>query len=646
MTNDYKELLLKYLTGNIEEGTPSTTPFYENFEYTRGVAEDWVSLGTRTIKCKDGNGVLNGKTLCIGANGGRELILVDEDRNVLATYTAFDTGTPFNFIVSINVDEEGRFYAIDRNSDTGECRFLLLNNLSEPVKTSNGLQYKCVLRNSWFLQGYDDYIGYSSFNILTKNPGNATYYFALLYQNGGGWKLVPSTLQINVGEANTWTKLQDINLPSLDMLDYYVVFNSNNEPSVMYYCLEPYTSNSIANRNLTKIYAFNNNVPESTIIAGDLNGLFDNITSTYEFSAKCKIISSEKCWLIMYGKVPDSSNYKQLVRVYIITPGSIQMLLSQYGDVSLSSTVSNYGFMTCNAEYIDNTLYLLYSFKAANSNDAKFKLWFTLLNEKNKVDYTLNCNRLIPGEYTTIQPIILSSAYDFKKIIYQYEDSDEIETDIISLVYNDVYYNGGSYEGEKSLIPKQGLVYDGDNKLVFARTLYNTKVYNNRTISILNIPYNMLNTGTISKSSINGWLNANLCEENIAIEKNRYEDLYINYFITLTMENRNTTNYIENYQGAARLNRCNSQLNEDYKNDKATKIRINFDDGTTLIKSTEAIITNNVATYKNTVYVPEEKNIETIDYISEDEETLYNTMSNLNLTKGKYYLITQDVYVE
>lgn len=648
MTDDYKEILLKYLTGNIEEGTPSNTPYYEEFTYTRGVAEEWEAIGGKTIKCKDGNGKLNGKILCINTTGGKKLTLVDENRNVIATYTAFDSGTAFNYIYDINVDEEGKFYAIDKDEYTNKYRFLLLNNLSEPIKTANGLEYKCVLRNSWFIQGYEDenLPGYSSLGcMLAKSQNSATYYFAFMNdREGGGYKLEPSTLQINVGESNTWTRLQDINMPSLDLIDNYVYFNSNDTPTAVYYFLQTYTNNLVANREIVKISAVGEgNVNNETFIT-DLNSLYDNVDDINIYRVKGKALSEEKLCIIMYGIVESNSVYKPLIKVYNITPSSLQTLLSQYGSVDVANDFTLWS--SIKYEFIDNTLYLFYFFPVANTTSSKKAMWFTLLDQNNNIDYKINCNRIVPNNIT--EPMILTSTYDFKKIILQYKDNDEIETDVISLIFNDVYYNGVSYESKKSLIPKQGLIYDSSDNIIFARTLYNSKVYNNKTISTLNVPYNMLNTGALESTTINGLLNTSIIEESLGIQKNIYEDLYINIFNTLSMENRNTSQYVDNYQGASRLNGCSSQNKEDYENIKATKVRINYDDGTYLDKTTSATITNNIATYKLTIYVPEDKNISSIDILSNDGNTIYQEIKEglESLENDKFYNIYQDVHVE
>ena len=123
--------------------------------------------------------------------------------------------------------------------------------------------------------------------------------------------------------------------------------------------------------------------------------------------------------------------------------------------------------------------------------------------------------------------------------------------------------------------------------------------------------------------------------------------------IIVKAENENdVNNHILNPTGATRLNISVSDL-IDYDNAKATKIRINYDDGTNEIKD----VSNNIehiqqsdslifTNYDFTVYNPATKNIKTIDIISNDETTVYQTISNLNFVSNKYYNIIQPVQID
>ena len=87
MTDDYKELLLKYLTGNITKETQSNTLNYEELNTV-----DYEDIGFGSpysisdyVQCKDSNGNPNGKTLVYGTDnsvmGGIGFIAIFEGTN-------------------------------------------------------------------------------------------------------------------------------------------------------------------------------------------------------------------------------------------------------------------------------------------------------------------------------------------------------------------------------------------------------------------------------------------------------------------------------------------------------------------------------------------------------------------------------------
>ena len=91
MTNDYKGLLLKYLTGNLANDYDVSTmnPYYESVDYQTKPSSEGFPTGV-SIQCLDGNGKPNGKTLYYTPFTS-SLTLVDENMNVLFKYDAFST---------------------------------------------------------------------------------------------------------------------------------------------------------------------------------------------------------------------------------------------------------------------------------------------------------------------------------------------------------------------------------------------------------------------------------------------------------------------------------------------------------------------------------------------------------------------------
>ena len=188
---------------------------------------------------------------------------------------------------------------------------------------------------------------------------------------------------------------------------------------------------------------------------------------------------------------------------------------------------------------------------------------------------------------------------------------------------------------------------NSSNNLIFARTLYNKSVSNNTTISTIEIPNTFLNDIQITKEELLGETNKILNNKSQVITKNIYETVNLNFINSISMSNNNTQETILNQNGASRLNRSSSN-DLDYDNAKATKIRINYVDGSSFIqklgKNQIELIDVKTAMYEFVIFV--KNDIENIQIISEDEQTVYQKITNLTLEKNKYYSITQMVEVE
>ena len=104
--------------------------------------------------------------------------------------------------------------------------------------------------------------------------------------------------------------------------------------------------------------------------------------------------------------------------------------------------------------------------------------------------------------------------------------------------------------------------------------------------------------------------------------------------------------YIYNLTGATRLNSSISQT-MDYSDAKITKIRMNYSDDTTFIKNVGPAtqISQFVYQFEFNVYVPLTKGITSIELISDDELTSYQTIDTTSLVLGKSYKITQNVEI-
>lgn len=637
MTNDYKTNLLEYLTGNMSIEEENTTPLYLE---TSVKEYDYPTFPNKQVRCKDGNGNYNGKVLYYQRLGS-QISLLDENMNVLKTFTTFSSGTPLGTILNLEVDEVGNVYGLDYITVNGVItyRIILMNNISEIAKGQS--DYSIVLRNSYYVQGYSagDDINPQYETFLAKSTQSATYYFAL--QEGTGSLIMPSTFQINVGSANTWTRLPDILFSNGNVDIGNIYFNSNDQPVAEYVASELITNDW----QITRQTATGDEEPIYSVVIENITTNYYSTSEVGNFKINLLANYYGSFFLILTGYYKSSTvggvaQYKGRIATYLVNGTTVNKLLVHDSDIELPQTTITPSIGM--GLVMDNALLLMIG--QPKDNDGNCEIYFDLLAENNSTNYFIDTNQSTKwvqlalarvGSYNTY------NLYNFS-IIYQANGLKYILN--IKTIYNQFNYNGEEHENKDMFIPRQAMLFDTNNNLIFARNLYNNKVYNNQNMATINVPNNLLNNDTISKENLYGNTNIDLVESTQSIDKNVYENLYINFINAITMENQNTDIYISNMNGATRLNQSIGKT-LDYDNAKANKIRVTYDDDTSYITSANNTINDNICTYTIGVHVPNDKNIQSIEIISNDENTTYQTITNLNLEKNKYYIITQDVYV-
>lgn len=219
---------------------------------------------------------------------------------------------------------------------------------------------------------------------------------------------------------------------------------------------------------------------------------------------------------------------------------------------------------------------------------------------------------------------------------------------ITKQIFNVNNYNGKGYNAVNALIPNSGVLYDSDNSPIFARNLYNKTVRGSTTISTIEVPNTQLNDVSISKNNLIGQTNFILNSKTNTVSKNIYETLNINFINTMIMKNSNDEeNEQINTEGAIKINKSISEL-ADYENSKLSKYKINYsDDSSSIVSidSSQISIQNNVATVNILVYNPQEKSINNIDLISNDETVSYLNIDCSAMVNDKCYLINQKVEI-
>ena len=636
MTNDYKENLLEYLTGNIAQGISSATPMYAEVT-TSDYNDNPTGLGSLVVRCKDGQGNYNGLDLYY-SHGGNKISLVDsKDMTIIKTFTTFASGTPFGTFLNIEVDEVGNAYGLDYIVQNGVnvYRIILLNNISEIPKGYN--DYQVILRNSYYVQGYSagDDINPQYETFLAKSTQSATYYFAL--QEGTGSLIMPSLFQINVGAENTWTRLPDVlfNFGDVDIGNIY--FDNNDQPIAEYIGTERYDNDWTINKATTIGDSEPTYIDLVTNVIRDYYHSPINEVTNFDITLYSNY--NNNFYFALVGVIPSGSQYVSKTDIYNYANGDI-VLLDEKISPSGGSTIAPYNIR---GKVVNGLfMYLTPQYKSGSI----YNLCFSMVGREVKENFFIKTNIENSWSSLAIKRYGVYNLYNEYIINYINRDSNDSPYYLVTykMVYNQNNYNGLKYKDKKMLVPTQGLLFDSDNNLVFARNLYNLKVYNNQTMATINVPNNLLNNVTISNENLYSSTSYELIDNTQTINKNVYENLYINFINAITMQNRNTNDYSYNLQGSSRLN-ISSGKDLDYENAKATKIRVTYDDETSYITKVSSTLVNNVYRYSIGVHVPSDTNIQKIEIISNDEVTTYQTISNLNLENNKYYVITQDVHV-
>lgn len=632
MTDDYKEELLDYITGDleIEQGTnepiiiedngsidSSHIGFINSMLRSEGFSQSGeVMTGTFTElgKIQFTN---TDKILIYGNMSGRgisevrgSIIIADENYNYISYIAEFSTGTKFNRFEVLERDETNLVYGVDYNSDTQTRRFLLLNDIISSYLTYQ--EYKCVLRKSYnfpsnyspqYLTVYGTYKKYNSAEYLfigSQYDPNSTPTQPI-------YNPVVITVDVNVGEQNEWNRYTSNVTAEMDLaFDSFCIWQDNNLQLKF------------------GAYAF-------------MQGMYN------EFTFDGSTITNTKS--IGWGS-PKSINMVDINTTYLVSE-TVSPATIKYDKVETNSLTN------IKTETLTGNVQTIQSYKI---NGLLFVLLGTY-NQNTEIRMQ-EVNLIVNDEFYSnpIENVILyindNLQHDFMvfnrfnlyKMMYsgEYQQVSTLPRSIIgssSLDYNPNNYNGESYSNYNSLIAHKGTLYNNGN-LIFSRNLYNKTILNNTTTSTLQIPNSMLNDTNIEEENLVSETNLTMVNNQSTITKNIYEMLLINFINTISVIDEDTsTNYptIANYVNE----NINTGTQSNYEDTQCTKYRINYTDTTTSINS---LVWSSIDKFNKetsiSIYV--DKEMTSIDLISNDENTIYLTIP-LEVEVGQYYTINQKV---
>ena len=643
MTNDFKQNLLNYFAGNMPRETGTTdeiikkiesvdTTVYQNFipEYTKlrieGLIKDKIS----------GNVVLYGGYIDSENIVKGILMIMTADLQPLKTYYQFDSGTYMRYVQTFNQADDGTFYLIDcpdypndrlQSIITSEKRFIMVNNFIQ----SN----KLVLRRSYsFPTDYRNFYAYKIF----KDVNSANYCFVgkIFTENTATGifnyrEIRIITLKIEVGQANEWNKYDSDGSGWL-LGDCYVEYDENNS----LFCQLIITKLDLTDKN---VYLWTKNFNSSSFeIETIANFEFSAYIDTQIYNNQSIFINKNEIYFVLNNQHWGISgrNEKKYIGLYYYNNLTLELkkIFEKY--------LGNYDYCDLEAIYINtnqNELYIQYNTNITQSPYKADYYFQRYVDKWNPIEIGLQQNfvrnyRLfyINNTFNKINAYMYNTTFtaNFWKLYNILE------------IYNPNNYNGEPYKNINSMIPSSGILYNDNNDIIFARNLYNKTVNDRVTQSTIEIPNNYLNDEMIAKQDLISETNSIMVERENIITKNVYETVYLNFINTLQMINNNDTNNpILNPIGATRLNESILEV-QDYDNQKISKAKINYQDGTNSIIPIAFTQVENAMRTNFTIYV--NKGIINIELLSQDEDTVYNTIIS-EFELNKTYTISQDVTV-
>lgn len=620
MTNDFKEQILNYLTGTIQEETPQDNPthyieketlinnLYTNI--TNEIGSNNFSI-IKVIQSKtNSNIVIN----CKNANNNNSfLIVTDKDFNILGYFDEFSSGVSFRMFTGFNIDENGYFYTIesDHGFQLNNKRFLMLNNIAVP--NANG-EYQVKIRKSYAVPN-TTVLYNNSIQGLYKAIGQSIYVILNADSSANGYL---TKLTINVGTNNDW---QDNAINGVVGNDQ--ILSVDSEGNIFFKTINVGIPSGLYTYNIS-LYTYNNGIETTEIISDTI------IKGTDMWRTTAKFLNINEVYIGYKTANTENTNTEYIIGHLDTTTKTLTKVFS---------TPSVYS-----AIYNDTNFLMFYRI----DNEMMFK--FNVITNSSTNEFNIIIGRLIGLDRQStllasgITPLttnadffVVVKTFNLYQYIAQYNDNAYSTKEI----YQVNGYNGDSYINTNCLIPDISYLYS-NNKLVFARTLYNKQVNGNTTISTIEIPYNYLNEISIQPKQLLGQTKMILNNDINPITKNIYETLDINFINTITMQDNDNS---INLSGASKLNASATSTNN-YNQTQIGYYRLNYTDGTTedfkINPSEYTSINEYSGTYNFVIYVA--KPITNINILSNDKTTVYATL-NLVLEVGKYYKINQNVEV-
>ena len=657
MTNEYKINLIDWLNGNFDlENSPND---FNTFQNMRELSkEDIVNPDgdggsvVNAVQITSPNG--NNSTWLVllfwdsSVNKGK-FILLNENLDKVATIDEYDSGEDIGRYSNLYVDEEGRIYGIECRPTEQRYRFVMLSNFLVAI---NG-EYKCDIRKAYNLpnawNNTDSDTRYDNKTIIKKIPNTPKYAFWIYQDSIRTGEL--GTIEISVEQGNTIKEKSIVSTLLQTAFSPLIEYDNNNLFTFTYKTMRLQDESNIENYISWTITELAQLTDDKWFTTSSYSVYLDyainvSMSNIYWFSKTEYLIVGRDITandLIKFHKITESQNGNNVI-------GTNTVIKQEAGFTSSLQVIftETNGYLYCYIRGWNPSIF------APEFPEGFKEMVYHITNKTNTMsandfhEYVMNYSETQPLVQLISSFFLVQNIYNLYKCISGVKRYDTdlskwvFDINCINEIYNENNYNGTAYTNLESLIGNQGILYDNYGP-IFARNLYNKVIQNNKTTYSLEIPNNMLNDITITREDLISELKNSMNMELKDLSKNRYEELIINFINTISILNNISETPVSNKIGATRLNNSISE-EKDYDDTKMTKYRINYSDNTTYVGILGSEKTD-TKKYNLSLFVNVEKTITSIDFISEDENTIYNTITP-TLQVGKAYRLSVDVYIE
>ena len=648
MTDEAKLQILNYIVNNINKTPPNNDEIFLEQEEIDGnkflgdirreFPEDpegywnvWFEGMIESNELTSNLSIIYGGVQYANSKNIGIIVLVDESFNVVKTIYNFDSGTPLRYIQNMKQAEDGTFYFIDDEAfkttltSSSEKRFVMVNNFTLKNKITE--DYEVDLRKSYiFGTQYKNF--YCKEMYKDNNSSHYIFFGASQNENQKFNDIKIIELGVNVGMPNVWNIVyQDINTIYGGSI---VLFQDDEEISQFKFrciCSSLYEGDTTIDC-ISK--DFTGTATRTPIITFN----YEPKIETLNYENQCVFINYDEVYFVQNNQGSGRTGYTMAKYIglykYNFTNGSYITIYEK--------SLGNYDFCNIENMYISKCNTDIYVMFCDNINngyaDYYFQrlvndVWSPKIIQENKWFMRSAIGLLVKSNFNLLQAYIFGLEIS-QFINFQY---------LIKEDYNVSNYNGTTYIDYDSLISQKGQIYS-NNKLVFARNIYNKYINNATTTSTIQIPNNYLNGIELSLKNLISKTNLDICEDLNTISKNIYEMVFLNYINTLTVLDEDTGTLYNETATFINTN-INTGTETNYNNTYIGKVRINY--------STPQIQlinwTWNVDHYETSFTIYTSEIPSSIEFISNDETTTYITKT-LELEANKFYTISQKLRIE